>query len=340
MTARDRVINTLCNQICTPVPSFLTIPEFVKKNRISDCAQLRTRFQNDLDLLDYSLPILSVSKPKSDNRAQAFDEWGCAWNRSEDEAWSLSDEPRYDDISELERLRFPNNPVSMEMTENVNQVCDSNPHFVLIQTRIHPFRRLCALGGTTAVCKLFQRKPRELRDIMTRFYEYYRKQLNVWCLTDADGIGIEDDLADDNSGRISLKRWNEILVPMFKEFFAKIRSCDKFAFFTGTGNFEEYIPGLISAGVDCIRFDSSVMDPKLLADRYGNQVTFLPVLRPQMIENETEETITKKILALRASFGDSKIIVECQMPPKLAPRYTACAMLNIRRRMPQSGDFS
>ena len=340
MTARDRVINTLCHQICAPVPSLLTIPESVEKSRTSDCDQLRRRFQNDLDLVDYSLPTLPIQKTNSKNVSSCVDEWGCVWNRAEDDVWSLSEEPCFGDIMELVQLRFPQNPVTAEMTENVNQVCDSNPHFVLVQTRIHPFRRLCALGGTDAACKLFQRKPRELRDIMTRFYEYYRKQLNAWCLTDADAIGIEDDLADENSGRISLKRWNEILVPMDKEFFAKIKNSDKFSFFTGTGNFEEYIPGLISAGVDCIRFDSSVMDSKLLADRYGHQVTFQPILKSQIVESETEETLTKKILAVRSAFGDSEIILECQMPLKTPTRRVACAMLNLRRRMPQSGDFS
>ncbi|MCR5162904.1 MAG: hypothetical protein K6C40_02690 [Thermoguttaceae bacterium] len=340
MTARDRIINTLCHQICTPVPSLLTIPESVGKKRASDCAQLRTRFQSDMDLLDYSLPTLPIQKANSGEKTTCVDEWGCAWNCSEDGVCALSEESLYDDILKIEGVRFPQNPVTLEMVEEVNQFCDSNSHFVLVQTRIHPFRRLCALGGTASACRQFQRKPRELREIMTRLYEYYRKQLNTWCLTDCDAIGLEDDLTDENGGRMALKRWNEILVPMYKEFCAKIRSCDKFSFFTGTGNFEEYIPGLIAAGVDCIRFDASLIDAKLLADRYGNQVAFQPILKPEKFENETEKTLSEKILAMRSAFSEAKIIMECQMPLKTPTRRVACAMLNLRRRMPQPGDFS
>ena len=321
MTARDRIINTLCHQICTPVPSLLTIPESVGKKRASDCAQLRTRFQSDMDLLDYSLPTLPIQKANSGEKTTCVDEWGCAWNCSEDGVCALSEESLYDDILKIEGVRFPQNPVTLEMVEEVNQFCDSNSHFVLVQTRIHPFRRLCALGGTASACRQFQRKPRELREIMTRLYEYYRKQLNTWCLTDCDAIGL-------------------ILVPMYKEFCAKIRSCDKFSFFTGTGNFEEYIPGLIAAGVDCIRFDASLIDAKLLADRYGNQVAFQPILKPEKFENETEKTLAEKILAMRSAFSEAKIIMECQMPLKTPTRRVACAMLNLRRRMPQPGDFS
>ena len=65
-----------------------------------------------------------------------------------------------------------------------------------------------------------------------------------------------------------------------------------------------------------------------------------PSLTTDTSESETEETLTKKILAVRSAFGDSQIILECQMPLKTPTRRVACAMLNLRRRMPQSGDFS
>jgi len=339
MTARDRVINTLCHQICTPVPSLLTIPNSVEKSRVGDCVQLRTRFQNDLDLVDYSRPTLPVQKKINEKSPLCVDEWGCVWECGENGIWSPSPEPRYDDILELEGIRFPKNPITMEMTEDVNHLCEWNSHFVLVQTRIHPFRRLCALGGLEPACNLIQRKPRELREIMARLYEYYFKQIETWCFTDADAIGLEDDLADEHGGRMSLQRWNEILVPMYKEFCTKIRNCDKFSFFTGTGNFEEYIPGLIFAGVDCIRFDASAMDAKLLADRYGHRVTFQPILKPEMLENESETSLMEKIMAMRTAFNEAEIIVECQMPAKAPVRQVACAMLNVRRRMPFPENF-
>lgn len=332
MTSRDRVINTLCHQISSPVPTLLTIPQTLEQSRLEVCAQLRTRFQSDLDWVDCAQPV-------SGTVASGVDEWGCVWESDEEGAWAFSDAPRYDDILELEGIRFPKSPVTVEMAEKVNQICAESSHFVVVQTRVHPFRRLCALGGVEAAKALIQRKPRELREIANRLFEYYMKQLEVWCATDADAIGIEDDLADAMGIRMSVSRWNEIFVPMLHEFCRKIRSADKFVYFTGTGNFEEFIPGLLYAGVDAIRFDADSMDPAILAERYRHRVTFHPVLKSAAIENVPEEELSKKILNLRTIFAENELIAECQMPPRAGMRQIACAMLNWRRRMPQPENF-
>jgi len=122
---------------------------------------------------------------------------------------------------------------------------------------------------------------------------------------------------------------------MLHEFCQKIRNADKFVYFTGTGNFEELIPGLIYAGVDVIRFDAEMMDAETLVQRYGQRIAFQPILKPSFIENNTEEEISAKILAWRTAFSEQKIIAECQISPQVTMRNIACAMLNWRRRMPQ-----
>lgn len=335
MTSRDRVINTLCHQIYTPVPMLLAIPTMLEQKRAELCAQLRTRFPNDMEMAFFNVPDLGNSKGET----SLIDEWGCVWDLDKNGVWNPSPEPRYADILELEGIRFPKNPVTAEMLEMVNHWCDYSSRFMVVQTRIHPFRRLCALGGVEAAKSLIQRKPRELREIAMRLYEYYVRQVECWCETNVDAIGLEDDLADENGMRMSVARWNEIFVPMLRDFCSKIRARDKFVYFTGTGNFEEYIPGLIYAGVDAIRYDATVMDASVLAERYGRRVTFQPILKPEMIEQETEETLSQKILALRSAFGETELIAECQMPPKAGMRKVATAMLNWRRRMPQPEEF-
>ena len=345
MTSRDRVINTLCHQASIPMPTLLRIPQLLEADRSEFCAQMRTRFQNDLDWVDFSCPVsepkskVSLSFANEGMSRSGLDEWGCVWEMNESGKWFSSEMPRYDDILEVEGISFPRNPVTAEMVESVNSVCDNSARFVVVQTRIHPFRRLCALGGVEAAKTLIQRKPRELKEIMHRLFDYYSKQLAVWCSSDADAIGIEDDLADENGLRISLPRWNEIFVPMLREFCARIREQDKFVYFTGSGNFEEFIPGLIGAGVDVVRFDAEAMDMALLAERYGHRITFQPVLKPEFIMNETEESLTSKILAWRSAVAENEIIAECQVPAQVGMRKIACAMLNWRRRMPQADNF-
>lgn len=336
MTSRDRVINTLCNQLTAPVPMLLRIPQALERERSEFCTQLRSRFQNDLEMLDFSIPTVCLEADASAAASkQVKDEWGCLWDKNTDGTWSFSETPRYDNILELEGIRFPKSPVTDDMREFADIQCDGTSHFVLAQTRIHPFRRLCALGGLESAQNLIQRKPRALKEIMQRFFEYYFRQVDAWCRTGVDGIGLEDDLADERGIRISTARWNEIFVPMLREFCQKIRNADKFVYFTGTGNFEELIPGLIYAGVDVIRFDAEMMDAETLVQRYGQRIAFQPILKPSFIENNTEEEISAKILAWRTAFSEQKIIAECQISPQVTMRNIACAMLNWRRRMPQ-----
>lgn len=324
----------------------MMIPQTLEEERSEFCAQLRARFQNDIDWVDFSYPVSELeigvsSSPETEKRSHSavVDKWGCVWERCENGMRVSSEPPRYDDILEVEGISFPKNPVTPEMVEAVNCVCDKSSRFVVVQTRIHPFRRLCALGGVEAAKTLIQRKPRELKEIMRRLFEYYSKQLSVWCASDADAIGIEDDLADENGLRISLPRWNEIFVPMLREFCAKIREHDKFVYFTGSGNFEEFIPGLIGAGVDAVRFEAEAMDMTNLAERYGRRITFHPVLKSEFILNETEETIASKILAWRTAIAENEVIAECQVSTQVGMRKVACAMLNWRRRMPQADNF-
>ncbi len=335
MTSRDRVINTLCHQTYTPAPILLSIPKELERKRTEFCAQLRSRFQSDIEMTFFNVPDFG----NRENTTSALDEWGCVWNLDGNGAWNPSPEPRYADILELEGIRFPKNPVTSEMLETVSQWCDNSSHFTLVQTRIHPFRRLCALGGVEVAKSLIQRKPRELREIAMRLYEYYARQLDCWCDTTVDAIGLEDDLADENGMRMSTSRWNEIFVPMLCNFCSKIRARDKFVYFTGTGNFEKFIPGLIYAGVDAIRYDATLMDAGMLAERYGRRVAFQPIVKSEMIEQETEETLSEKILALRTAFGETDLIAECQVSPKAEMRKVAATMLNWRRRMPQPEEF-
>lgn len=316
------------------MPMLLTIPKQVECDRAEFCALLKKRFQNDLDILDFSAPSAAA-----DCGTSVLDEWGCLWEYTPNRGWKASDVPRYEDILELDGIRFPKNHVTPEMMEQVNRFCENVPRFVLVQTRVQPFRRLCALGGAEAAAALIKRKPRELRSISMRMFEYYSRQIDAWCTTDADAIGLSDDLADEMGNRMPITRWNEIFVPMLKEFCQKIRNKDKFVYFTGTGNFEEFIPGLIFAGVDAIRFDAEAMDPLLLTERYGRRITFQPILKPDFIENQTEAGLASQIMAWRGAFAESEVIAECQMPAQVSMRKIASAMLNWRRRMPQPDNF-
>ncbi len=335
MTSRDRVINTLFHQISTPVPVTLIIPESVSAKSESLCSLLRARFQNDIELLDFSTPI--SEDPAADS---TIDAWNCVWERNADGIWNYSEIPPYEDILELEGIRFPKNPVTQECLNSVNAFCASSSHFVAVNTRIQPFRRLCALGGLEASQELFRRKPRELKEIMSRLRDYYLKQLDLWCSTDADAIGFGDPLADLNGLRISIPRLNEFFFPLYQEFCQKIRACDKFVYFTGSGNFEEFISGLIYAGVDVLRYDSETLNALQLTERYANRVTFQPILKPDFLEENTEENISKRILEMRTIFENKTgVLGECQMSETVPLRKIADAMLNWRRRMPQTEEY-
>lgn len=337
MTSRDRVINTLCHQYSTPVPMMMTIPAGIEKSHGNVCAQLRSRFPNDIDFLDFSA---SAACGLPESAASVMDSWNCVWEENADGVWNYSEVPPYEDMLELEGIRFPKNPVTPEILNRVNAVCAESSHFVAVQTAIHPFMRLCALGGLEATQELFRRKPRELKEIMSRFRDYYLKQLDVWCSTDVDAVGFGDNFADAHGLFISVPRLNEFFFPLYQEICQKIRSCDKFVYFTGSGNFEEFLSGLIYAGVDVVRFDAEAMDSAALLEHYAQRVAFQPVVKPEMMENSTEDEIAQKILSIRTVFeNNTGLIAECQIPGSVPVRKVAGSMLNWRRRMPKPEEF-
>ena len=97
--------------------------------------------------------------------------------------------------------------------------------------------------------------------------------LEKWCLTDIDAIYFMDDWGSQNSLLISPELFNELFMPMYKDYIALAKEYNKKTFMHTDGNTLAIIPKLIDAGLDALNSQLFCLGLDNLKDFRGN-ITF------------------------------------------------------------------
>lgn len=332
MTSRDRVINTVFHKASAQIPTLLTIPPEVYQFRREECDELRVRFASDLEFLDYRF---SGEKAAAASDSFFTDAWGCFWKKtpggfSPEESFSL-----LDGIHDLKSLSPPKTPVFSSEIENIAESCENNSRFLILQSGIHPFRRLLALLGREETLSAIRQKSPELRTFLKRLHEYYINQLRQWCTAPVDAVCIGDDWADESGLFFPADIWEDLFLPMIAEYGEILKSHDKFVYFTSAGNIQQLMPSLITAGVDVVRYNDSAVNTSRLAAAYSGAITLHIIMDDARTERISDKEISEKILAIRRAAGESGgVIAECRMSADVPLRNISGTILNWKRRMP------
>lgn len=337
MTSRDRVINTIFHHPTeTPLPRVLTIPSWVYSVRTEECDELRARFVNDLEILDYRYFTSTLAPLNKLEKEPNIDSWNCQWRVDARGIPCFPVQSPIRDLRDFSRLTLPENPVTPAIQNEVAALYDETSKFMLVQTRIRPLRRMQALFGTQRTVDLFRTITPQLKDMIKRLQDYYMAQVDAWCNTPVDAVCIGDNWAEERRLIISVDRWEELFMPFYIQCCEKLRAADKIVYFTSSGCIEEILPHLITAGVDVVRYVTGAMNHETLGNLYAGKLAFHAVLNPLITSNGTWDEIQDTVLGIRSVLSPTGcgLIGECVMTPSTPQIHMSGAMNQWRREMP------
>ena len=102
----------------------------------------------------------------------------------------------------------------------INPICEATGRFTLASSEVRPLDRLRQLRGPeTAVSELCDGN-RDLRALLAKLHEFFRKEIELWAKTQVDGVVLGDDLAWVAASRAHLKIWRSLFKPLFQEYCA------------------------------------------------------------------------------------------------------------------------
>ena len=149
---------------------------------------------------------------------------------------------------------------------------------------MRPLDRLRQLRGPeTAVSELCDGN-QELRALLAKLHEFFRKEVELWAETQVDGVVLGDDLAWVAASRAHLKIWRSLFKPLFQEYCAVLHRHDKFVFFLCEGTSGEALDDLVEIGVDAVHAQWPQEEFEKHAARHRGRVTFWGGVEQRKVE--------------------------------------------------------
>lgn len=136
------------------------------------------------------------------------------------------------------------------------------------------FERLWSLRGMENALTDFYLYPDEVKKLFDKFSDFYcdiiergKKEQNL------DGIFVSDDIGTQTSTFFSKEIFDEFFKPYYKKICDKCHSLGMHFWLHSCGNIENFMEGLIEAGVDVIHpIQKYTMDQAKIAKDYGDKI--------------------------------------------------------------------
>jgi hypothetical protein len=193
--------------------------------------------------------------------------------------------------------------------------CENTTRFVLAWSDIRPLDRLLALRGTEAGIADMAAGSKELRGLLGKIHDFYRREIEVWATTSVDGVVLGDLLGAAAGLRIPFRVFRQWIRPLYREYCEILRQNDKFAFFCSEGPLPEVFGELIEAGVDAIHAPLALDGLEKMADKYRNRITFWGGIDQKHVEPPCAlQDIRDAVLKVRRAldYGTGGVIAQCQ----------------------------
>jgi len=311
MISRDRVIRTLNHQPIDRAPRDLWLAAGVETERADDMAEINVRFPVDFLHLETSPHAGKRSKAHSQKASSFVDGWGCTWKAAApDVAPVLAGSPLAG-AAALAAFHPPAELLEAAHFAKVNPVCESTGRFTLASSEMRPLERLCQLRGPETALRELAEGNVELRDLLAKLHEFFRREAELWGKTQADGVILGDDLTWAASSRVNLKLWRSIVKPLFHDYCTILHGHDKFVFFLTHGPLGEVIDDLIELGVDAVHAQWPLEEFVNLAAEHRRNITIWGGVENRRIESPAHAgEVRDAVFRVRkaADFGAGGII--------------------------------
>jgi hypothetical protein len=313
MISRQRVIRTLNHQPIDRAPRDLWLMPGTESARGDDVAEMEVRFPSDFLHLETSPPPGKKSKPHAEKSGTFTDAWGCAWKVDSPNPGApglLAASPLAGAAS-LTVFHPPAELLEAARFAKINAACDATARFTLGECELHPLERLGQLRGPETALRELAEGNLELRNLLARLHDFYRREVEHWAKTHIDGVVLCDDLSWAAQSRVCLDLWRAIVKPLFRDACAIAHGHDKFVFFRARGAAGDTMDDLIEIGVDAVHAEWPLDEFVKLAAKRRGRIVFWGGVENQRLQAPAQPAeVRDAVFRVRkaADFGAGGII--------------------------------
>ncbi|NLM76023.1 MAG: hypothetical protein GX187_08015 [Clostridiaceae bacterium] len=214
-----------------------------------------------------------------ENSRQSYDEWGCLWERSEqDNMGQVKGHPLLD-WDDLKNYKFPdpNHPsLYSGMEEQYRENAEGK--YVFFEIFMLLFERLHSLRGFNNVLMDLYLEPEKIAYLADRIVEYNLeiiRNIDQRFHGRIDGFYCTDDWGTELNTFISLDMWNDFFKPRYKKIFDACKKAGWHVWLHSCGKVNNFIDGFIDVGVDVLNLQQPrVLGIEEIGKKYAGKVCF------------------------------------------------------------------
>ncbi len=292
-------------------------------------------YKNEVELInkDYPDDIININanfktqfKKLSGNQCeigQYIDEWGCVFENIQKGVIGEVKSPLIldEDWNDVENIHIPEELLSFDIEEVNAQIRELGyEKFVIAGACPRPFEQLQFIRGTENFYMDLIMKPNKMMAFIEKMHDFYCRLLKKWALTDVDTLMMMDDWGSQKSLLINPKLWEEIFMPMYKDYIDIAHKAGKKMFMHSDGNILLIIPKLIDIGLDAVNCQLFCMGLENLKQFKGKITFWGEIDRQNILPFGTKADVKNAVVSIKDNLWDNGYcIAQMEFGPAAKP---------------------
>lgn len=276
MTSKELVLSTLeFRNTEGRVPRQLWTLPWANNNCPDMIEKLSKDFVWDFDGPAAKYEKLPITKGDPYEVGEYVDEWGCVFTNIHRGIIGEVKHPLImdDDWNDAGNVHIPEELLSFDI-DQVNASCaQKKDKFLMAGCCPRPFEQLQFIRGTVNLYMDLMDPSKGMLDFIEKMHDFYCRLLTKWAKTDVDALNMMDDWGSQNDLLISPGIWEEIFMPMYRDYIDIAHSHGKKMFMHSDGNTIRIIPKLIDLGLDALNTQIFCIGVDKLA-QFKGKITF------------------------------------------------------------------
>ena len=323
MTSKELVRSTLeFRNTDGRVPRQLWTLPWAHDNCPDMMEKLQKDFEWDFDGPETHYAKLPITKGDPYQVGEYVDEWGCVFTNIHKGIIGEVKHPlvNEDDWSDAGNVHIPEEFLSFDVAQ-VNAACAAKKDkFLMGGCCPRPFEQLQFIRGTVNLYMDLMDPPAGMLSFIEKMHDYYCRLLTKWAETDVDALNMMDDWGSQNDLLINPRVWEEIFMPMYRDYINIAHSHGKKMFMHSDGNTIRIIPKLIDLGLDALNTQIFCIGVDNLAQFKGKITFWGEIDRQNLIPRATLGEIDAAVQKVYDTLWDNGgCIAQCEFGPGANP---------------------
>ncbi len=217
-----------------------------------------------------------------------------------------------DDWSDTDKIHIPEEWLSFD-TASVNDFCKKSEKFITCGACPRPFEQLQFIRGTVNLYMDLMDPPRRMMDFMEKMHDFYCRLLTRWAQTEVNCLNFMDDWGSQQSLLISPAIWEQLFMPMYRDYIDIAHKHGKKIFMHSDGNILSILPKLIDLGLDAVNTQIFCIGVEKLAQFRGEITFWGEIDRQHLIPNGSLADIDRAVEKVyHTLWKDGGCIAQCE----------------------------